>query len=244
MQSGPKVICIGEALIDRLGPLGVDPMAVSSQQCIDKLGGAPANVACALARLGTPVAFVGRLGSDATADSFLNLFAERNVDITGLQIDSLRPTRIVLVRRSSDGERIFQGFSGDLGHGFSDQALSISDLQSSWPSMAENAKWLYFGTIPMSSPLPSECLLWVMDRSLQEGIRIALDVNWRSAFWYSNCEPIAGPDDQALSVMQPLLASASLLKLAKDPLKSKGGLKGKAVHVLPLDSSFENGKEI
>lgn len=33
-------------------------------QVDDRLGGAPANVACGLARLGTPVAFLGRLGED------------------------------------------------------------------------------------------------------------------------------------------------------------------------------------
>jgi len=33
-------------------------------QVDDRLGGAPANVACALARLGTKTAFLGRLGQD------------------------------------------------------------------------------------------------------------------------------------------------------------------------------------
>ena len=50
----PQVLCLGEALVDRLGPPGGDPAL--DQPVEDRLGGAPANVACALARLGTPVA--------------------------------------------------------------------------------------------------------------------------------------------------------------------------------------------
>jgi fructokinase len=34
----------------------------------DRLGGAPANVACQLARLGTAVAFLGRLGEDGIGE--------------------------------------------------------------------------------------------------------------------------------------------------------------------------------
>ena len=44
MRAG-SVIAIGEALIDRLGPLGGDPSF--DLPSIDCFGGAPANVACA-----------------------------------------------------------------------------------------------------------------------------------------------------------------------------------------------------
>ena len=47
----PTIICIGEALLDRLGPLGGDPYL--DKPTDDCLGGAPAYVACALARLGS-----------------------------------------------------------------------------------------------------------------------------------------------------------------------------------------------
>ena len=83
------VVCLGEALIDRLGPPGGDPAV--DLPVDDRLGGAPANVACGLARLGTPVAFAGRLGQDAIGEAFSNLFAERGVDTVLLQRDAERP---------------------------------------------------------------------------------------------------------------------------------------------------------
>ncbi|MBL6798472.1 MAG: carbohydrate kinase, partial [Synechococcus sp. BS307-5m-G39] len=109
VSSPPQVLCVGEALVDRLGPLGGDPATATPSDCDDRLGGAPANVACALARLGTPVAFIGRLGRDAIGDSFLELLRDRGVDLRGLQSDDQRPSRVVLVRRDASGERVFQG---------------------------------------------------------------------------------------------------------------------------------------
>ena len=76
--SDASVICLGEALVDRLGPPGGDPAV--DQPVDDRLGGAPANVACGLARLGTPVAFAGRLGHDAIGAAFSRLFDERGVE--------------------------------------------------------------------------------------------------------------------------------------------------------------------
>ena len=56
------------------------------------------NVACALARLGTPSAFIGRLGTDPIGLSFEVLLASRGVSISGLQHDVVRSSRIVLVK--------------------------------------------------------------------------------------------------------------------------------------------------
>ncbi len=210
----PEVICIGEALVDRLGPLGGDP--ASNKNVEDCLGGAPANVACGLARLGNQVAFVGCLGADSIGMSFRNLMASRGVNLSGLQIDSNRPSRIVLVRRDLNGERTFQGFYGDKGNGFSDQALNLKDLINSWPLLVHKASWLLVGTIPLATSLSSEALKWSVEKALENGLKIAIDVNWRPTFWDDNFAPDAGPDDYALSVIQPLLESASLIKLARE----------------------------
>ena len=82
------VICLGEALVDRLGPPGGNPGC--DQPVDDRLGGAPANVACGLALLGTAVAFVGRVGGDAIGAEFQRLFVQRGVDISTLQLDEHR----------------------------------------------------------------------------------------------------------------------------------------------------------
>ena len=206
MALGPVVVCLGEALIDRLGPLGGDPAV--DQPVDDRLGGAPANVACGLARLGTPVAFAGRLGQDAIGAAFSSLFAERGVDTTLLQRDAERPSRIVLVRRARDGERQFQGFDGDQGAGFADQALE--------PAALPQAQWLLIGTLPLAAPTSASALLSAVRQARSQGTAIALDVNWRPTFWDVTASPEGGPSAAAKTAIQPLLQQAALIKLARE----------------------------
>ena len=200
------VVCLGEALIDRLGPPGGDPSI--DQPVDDRLGGAPANVACGLARLGTTVVFAGRLGRDAIGDAFEDVFTERGVDLSLLQRDDQRPSRIVLVRRSMDGEREFQGFAGDQGLGFADQALA--------PVPLPQADWLLVGTLPLAAPVSGTALMSAVMQAQQQGMALALDVNWRPTFWDPAADPADGPSKQALEAMQPLLQQAALLKLARE----------------------------
>jgi len=209
-----RVLCLGEALIDRLGPPGGDPAL--DQPVEDRLGGAPANVACALAQLGTPSAFLGRLGSDAIGASFRTLFAERGVDQRGLQRDAERPSRTVLVRRDRSGERVFQGFAGDRGIGFADQALEAETLAEVWPQLGTAAPWLLIGTIPLATPQSARALHCAVDLAQAQGTSIALDVNWRPTFWDPSADPASGPTTQALEAIQPLLEQAALIKLARE----------------------------
>jgi fructokinase len=206
MALGSVIVCFGEALIDRLGPPGGDPAV--DQPVDDRLGGAPANVACGLARLGTPVAFAGRLGQDAIGEAFSSLFKDRGVDTTLLQRDSKRPSRIVLVRRASNGERQFQGFAGVQGAGFADQALESFVLPE--------ARWLLIGTLLLASPTSASALVSAVRQAQNQGTSIALDVNWRPTFWDPVADPAAGPDPKALAAIQPLLEHAALIKLARE----------------------------
>ena len=215
-DSAPLVLCLGEALVDRLGPLGGDPATANPHDCDDRLGGAPANVACALARLGTPVAFIGRLGADAIGNSFQELLNNRGVDLRGLQIDSQRPSRVVLVRRDASGERVFQGFAGDRGDGFADQALNQAGLDPIWCALAAEARWLLIGTIPLFTPASADTLRSALSQAIRDGVRIALDVNWRPTFWDPAADPTSGPSPATLDLMQPLLEKASLIKLARE----------------------------
>ena len=207
-----EIISLGEALVDRLGPLGGDSFEEKLSE--DYLGGAPANVACALANLGINVAFISRLGSDKIGQSFLDLLSSRNINLQGLQFDLTLPSRTVLVKRDPNGDRSFHGFAGNNENAFSDQMLNLSELQSIWSSISLNAKWLVVGTIPLANEISSETYLWTIDMALKQGIKIALDINWRPKFWDLNLPPSSGPNKSMLKTIFPVLMKASLLKLS------------------------------
>lgn len=193
------VICLGEALIDRLEPWGGHP----GQDC---LGGAPTNVACALARLGTPAALISRLGNDQAGEALVRCCSGRGVDLRGLQRDGSRPTRIVLVTRDAQGDRCFGGFSGDRGEGFADQALDAGALP---PALFAQCRWLLIGSIPLASPASAAALHRAVALQQAHGGQVVLDVNWRPSFW-----PVEA--DAARERLEPLLRQVQLLKLAAE----------------------------
>ncbi|WP_269623811.1 carbohydrate kinase family protein [Prochlorococcus marinus] len=213
MHAG-SVIAIGEALIDRLGPPGGDPSC--DLPVTDCFGGAPANVACALSRLGANVSFIGSLGNDAFGKNFTNLLIQRGINTSGLQQDTLRPTRVVLVRRDNDGERFFEGFEGDKGLGFADQAISLEQIIRDWPLVVENAQWLVLGTIPLASVISSKAFLWCIENALHEGIKIAMDLNWRPTFWRKKVSTVLEPSLKEKNQIFSILKNVSLIKLAKE----------------------------
>ena len=209
-----KVIAMGEALIDRLGPLGGDPSV--DLPVTDCFGGAPANVACALSRLGVDVSFIGSLGNDSFGENFKNLLIQKGINTVGLQQDNLRPTRIVLVRRNGLGERSFDGFKGDQGLGFADQAISLEQIIKDWPLLIDKAKWLVLGTLPLASEISSNSFLWCIENAFHSGIKIALDLNWRPTFWRNKVSTVLAPSLQEKNIIISILKNVSLIKLAKE----------------------------
>ena len=98
-MESPQVICLGEALVDRIGPMGIE--CDFEKLSNDFLGGAPANVSFGLAKLGIKTAFIGCLGNDEIGNNFCDLFNLSGVNISGLQINKNLPSRIVMVTRDN-----------------------------------------------------------------------------------------------------------------------------------------------
>ena len=112
------------------------------------------------------------------------------------------------MRRARDGERQFQGFEGDQGAGFADQALE--------PVALPPARWLLIGSLPLAAPTSASALLSAVRQAGSQGTAIALDVNWRPTFWDATADPEAGPSAAAKAAIQPLLRQSTLIKLARE----------------------------
>ncbi len=209
-----QIICLGEALVDRLGPLGGDPSV--DLPVNDCLGGAPANVACGLAKLGVNVAFIGCLGDDSIGRQFHDLFVSCGVNITGLQVNQKLPSRIVLVIRDHYGERTFGGFVNSKSELFADHGLDLDHLKKQWPIFAKHANVLLLGTILLSTEDSRRVVQWSIDQSLKQGCKIAMDLNWRPTFWDKTFLPDSPPTEKICSLIQPFLEKVEFLKLSKE----------------------------
>ena len=113
LSSNPSidVVCFGEILFDCLFdevPVGENKDGTVKFQSFP--GGAPANVACALSKLGLKSAFVGSVGNDEEGSELLSLLSNIGVDSQFCARTEDYPTRKVMVARKSNGDREFAGF--------------------------------------------------------------------------------------------------------------------------------------
>lgn len=104
---GPaRVVVLGDVMTDVVARVD-DPLALGSDTAAHvqtQQGGAGANVAAWLAHLGTPTAFVGRVGDDPFGREAVDVLRRAGVD-TWVTVDPDRATGTVVVLVGADGER-------------------------------------------------------------------------------------------------------------------------------------------
>lgn len=203
-MSNPRVLCLGEVLFDCLADqLGRELEAVESWTPYP--GGAPANVACALVKLGIPAGFVGCVGEDEAGNALVQLLNDVGVDTTAVQRHSSAPTRKVYVTRSLSGDRQFAGFGQYDTAEFADTYLNAKQLPS---LLFEAADFLVLGTLELAYPESEKAIIHALKLAEQYDMKIILDVNWRPVFWKN-------PDD-APGIIREIFKKVDFVKLAKE----------------------------
>lgn len=102
----PHVVVVGDLATDVVARLR-GPIAAGSDAAVSVMttgGGSGANVAAWLRTTGTPVAFVGRIGDDASGRARVDEFQTLGVDVH-VAVDERHPTGTVVVLVDGDGER-------------------------------------------------------------------------------------------------------------------------------------------
>jgi fructokinase len=182
----PLVFCLGEILYDLLS----DNPGLTLHEVISWtpfMGGAPANVAFALSKLEIPVGFIGKVGSDPDGKELVNTLKSHNINIEGVQWDSLAPTRKVYVERNLEGDRKFAGFGKFKTSEFADTFLDSEKIPY---SLIANSKYLVLGTLLLAYPDSTKSLEKVMEFCVSNQISLILDINWREVFWENQADGV------------------------------------------------------
>ena len=199
-----KVICLGEVLLDCLAnDLGKSVSEVTSWT--DYPGGAPANVACALSKLGTPSAFIGCVGRDGLGKELVLFLDSLGVNVSGVQYTEKAPTRRVYVTRDLSGDRTFAGFGKRRADEFADAYLQAEMLPE---SLFLEAEYLVIGTLELAYSHSRAAVFRALELAEEYHLKIILDVNWRSMFWLD--------ESAALPLIEKLWAYIDFLKLAEE----------------------------
>ena len=122
-----KVFTMGEALID-FAPIE-SGKGLKDITGFKKLpGGAPANVAACVAKLGGESAFIGMLGEDGFGDFLVEILANEKVDTSYVKRTAKANTGLAFVALSSEGEREFSFYRNPSA----DMLLNEYDIDKSW----------------------------------------------------------------------------------------------------------------
>lgn len=198
-----RVICLGEILYDCLAEPGEQPLDRVKSWTLYP-GGAPANTACALVKLGTPAAFIGCVAEDDLGEALLQLLADTGVNTEGVQRNSNFPTRQVYVLRSDTGERSFAGFGEQSPDAFADAYLQAQYLNE---KLFVEAQYLVIGTLELAYPHSRQAIFRALELAKKYKLKIVLDVNHRESFWL---------DSTAATLIQNLWQYVDFLKLAHE----------------------------
>lgn len=174
-----KVLCIGEALIDMICTDRGSRLA-DGQNFLKKAGGAPANVAAAIAALGGKVDMAAKVGKDPFGQHLIDLLNEMGVSTQWIIQDPNAFTTFAFVSLMEDGERDFYFNRG------ADGQLSIADLAN---LDLNEYGIVHFGSATGFLPGPLQATyLDLLDKAKAAGALISFDPNYRHLLFPNNTE--------------------------------------------------------
>ncbi|MEY3620666.1 MAG: hypothetical protein RLZZ391_1032, partial [Bacteroidota bacterium] len=172
-----KVLCIGEALIDMICTDRGSRLS-DGQNFLKKAGGAPANVAAAIAALGGEVDMAAKVGKDPFGQHLIDLLNEMGVSTKWVIQDPNSFTTFAFVSLMEDGERDFYFNRG------ADGQLSVSDLAS---LNLNEYGIVHFGSATGFLPGPLQATyIDLLNKAKAAGALISFDPNYRHLLFPNN----------------------------------------------------------
>lgn len=209
------VACFGEILWDifEAEPRAEEPIAWGFRR---ELGGAPANVATGLARLGVKASVIGGVGRDRFGDALLRHLGADEVDTRHVVVLPNR-TGLTFVTRDAKGEPSFLFYR----HESADVSLTAAHVT---PAMGR-ATWVLVGTSTIVAPGLARATAAFLRAAQRAGAHLIVDLNVRAHLWKS---PVVMRRAIARLVRHASLVKASSADL--EALDGKGGLAWLGAH--------------
>lgn len=164
-------------------------------------GGAPANVAVAIARLGGQSAFFGRVGNDPFGRFIQQTLTTEQVDCQHLILDEQQRTSTVVVDLDDSGERSFTFMVKPSA----DQFLQPTDIPN-----FKQGDWLHACSIALANEPSRSSTFAAIERIKQAGGYVSFDPNLREEVWQN--------PDQIIEVVMQAVSKADVVKFSEEEL--------------------------
>jgi fructokinase len=164
-------------------------------------GGAPANVACAISKLGGSAAFVGKFGDDEFGHMLVDILKQNGVDAEGCLYDEHARTALAFVTLKRSGEREFMFYRNPSA----DMLLTEAELNL---GLIRRARVFHYGSISLIAEPCRSAHLAAMRAAKAAGILCSYDPNVRLPLWPS--------DDAARDGIRSIWNEADFIKVSDD----------------------------
>jgi fructokinase len=171
------VIACGELLIDFVSTQSGVTLA-EAPAFKKAAGGAPANVAVGVARLGYRAGFLGQVGEDDFGHFLADTLSGAGVDVGGLRFSAEARTALAFVSLRADGERSFMFYR----HPSADMLWRPEHVD---PQYAAHTRIFHYGSISLISEPSRSATLAALDEARCGGALISYDPNLRLPLWPS-----------------------------------------------------------
>lgn len=172
-----EVVSLGEALIDFI-PMESGVSLADVSYFKKAPGGAPANVAVGLSKLGITSAFIGKVGNDPFGRFLARTFADNGVDISRMLFDPDHRTGLAFVSLTKEGVPEFMFYRNPSA----DMMLMPLDLDVAF---IKSARIFHFGSITLISEPSKSATQVAIHHALEGGLMISYDPNLRKPLWPS-----------------------------------------------------------
>lgn len=174
-----KILCIGEALIDMICTDTGSTLS-KGEHFLKKPGGAPTNVAAAIAALGGSVLLSAKVGADPFGQQLIDTMKDFGVSTLWMVQDKSHFTTFAFVSLMKDGERDFVFNRG------ADGQLHTSDLEG---IDLDGFSIAHFGSATAFLPGPlQQTYIELLARAREKNIFISFDPNFRQLLWKENVQ--------------------------------------------------------
>lgn len=183
-----------------LGDAVVDLIPDGENHYLRCAGGAPANVAVGVSRLGVTAGFIGRVGNDPLGKFMQQTLQAEKVSTEQMILDPKQRTSTVVVGLD-EGERSFTFMVNPSA----DQFLEVNDLPN-----FQQGEWLHCCSIALINDPSRSTTIEAIRRVKQAGGFVSFDPNLRESLWSSL--------DEMKNVVNSVVAMADVLKFSEEEL--------------------------
>ncbi|WP_448548097.1 carbohydrate kinase family protein [Thalassotalea fusca] len=195
------VICFGEALIDFLNTGAQADGCLSLNNYCQYPGGAPANAAVAVARLGGNAYFAGQVGDDVFGHFLEQALEKYGVNVNYLVKHEHASTALAFVTLDDTGDRSFSFYRQQTA----DMLFDKTQIQASW---FNQEVIFHFCSNTLTEAAIAETTKLAVEMAKSNDAFVSFDVNLRHNLW---------PSGQAdCDLVNELVYHADVIKFSRD----------------------------